>query len=314
MNPFLTSMDRRRFLATGVALAGAAAVRSRAAVPRNAAWAGEVGITTSSVFRQMTKGATDRYFDLFELPKVMRDELGMKIIDINTGTLDTRDPALLDRFRKAVEDAGCVVTNLKVNMTKLGIKLQEEMPIEHTDAPIRAKAIEGYREWIVAAHRIGARWLRPIASLQRPDMTPLIESLAKLADLTDPLGMTIVLENGGWIQSDPDAIPGLVKALRGRIAATPDIGSWEKSVLEAGLTRAFPHAVSCDFKVGKLGPAGEHAAYDLRRCFELGWQAGFRGPWCIEHGGGNTQELFRELRWIRDQLKQWMREAGAARS
>ena len=106
------------------------------------------------------------------------------------------------------------------------------------------------------------------------------------------------------------AIPRLVEVMRGRIAATPDTGAWEKNVREAGLKRAFPHAVSCDFKVGKLGPNGEHAAYDIRRCFEIGWQAGFRGPWCIEHGGGETKELIRELRWIRDQLKQWMRESG----
>ena len=63
----------------------------------------------------------------------------------------------------------------------------------------------------------------------------------------------------------------------------------------------------------RLGPAGEHPSYDLKRCFELGWKAGFRGPWCIEHAGANTKDLFRELTWIRDQLKKWTREAAAGR-
>jgi hypothetical protein len=144
-------------------------------------------------------------------------------------------------------------------------------------------------------------------------MGVLFRSLTELADFAEPLGITIVLENSGWIQRDPEAIPRLVEAMRGRIGATPDTGAWEKNVREAGLKGAFPHAVSCDFKVGKLGPNGEHGAYDIRRCFEIGWQAGFRGPWCIEHGGQNTKELFRELRWIRDQLTQWMREAGRGR-
>jgi hypothetical protein len=71
--------------------------------------------------------------------------------------------------------------------------------------------------------------------------------------------------------------------------------------------------VSCDFKVGKIGPHGEHPAYDLKHCFDLGWQAGFRGPWCIEHAGDKTDDLFRELRQIRDLLKGWIREAAATK-
>jgi len=311
MRPFSLPHSRREFIALSSTLAGGLVLAARGATARNDAWAGEVGVTTSSFFRQMTKGATDRYFDLFDLPKVMRDELGMKIIDLNTGTLETHDPAQLDRFRRALDDAGCAATNLKINMTRLGIKVLD-LPIEHPDPSTRAKAIEGYREWIAAARRIGARWVRPFLGEKRPDPAVLTESLGKLADMAEPLGVTIVLENGGWIQGDPEAIPRLVKALRGRIAATPDTGAWAKEVREAGLAGAFPHAVSCDFKVGRLGPKGEHPAYDLRRGFELGWQAGFRGPWCIEHNGETTKDLFRELAWIRDQLKLWMREAGGA--
>lgn len=294
------------------AFASSVAFRTAGAVTRDAPWAGEVGVTTSSFFRQMIKDGADRYFDLYELPKVMRDELGMKIIDLNTGTLDTSDPAKLDRFRKALDDAGCVATNLKVNTTRLGVKILD-LPIDGPDAAVRSKSIEGYREWILAANRVGARWVRPYFGDQKPNMKVLIESLTELADFADPLGMTIVLENGGWVQNDPDAIPQIVEATQRRIAVTPDTGSWKEGAREQGLKNAFSHAVSCDFKVGKLGPQGQHAAYDIRHCFELGWEAGFRGPWCIEHNGENTKELFRELIWIRDRLKTWMREASAAR-
>ena len=302
-------ISRRHFLSTCAVLAGGAPWCRGASVAANAAWAGEVGLTTSSLFRQMAGGGeADRRFGLLELPRVMRDELGMKVIDINTGTLNTRDPAQLDRFRQAVEDAGCVVSNLKVNLTTLGVKVQD-LPIEHSDPAIRRKALEGYRDWIVAAKRIGARWVRPFPGNTRPELPILINSLEELVKVADGLGIGIVIENGGWIQADPDAIPRLIEALKGRIAAAPDTGSWEKSVRERGLARAFPHAVTCDFKVGRLGPAGEHPGYDLKRGFELGWKAGFRGPWCIEHGGADTKALFRELIWIRDELKKWMGEA-----
>ena len=307
MNAFHAPMGRRQFLATGAVLAGATALRTRGAVAQNAAWAGEVGLTTSSIFRQMAAGHADRKFGLLDLPKGMRDELGMKVIDLNSGSFESCEPAQLEKFRQALDDAGCVVSNVKVNTTVLGVKVQD-LSIESPDRATREKAIDLYRDWILAASRVGARWVRPFPADKRPDLRVLIESLTELADFADGLKMAVILENAGWMTSDPDAIPRLVEAMDGRIAAQPDTGSWENGHREAGLKKAFPYAVSCDFKVGKLGPNGEHKAYDLRRCFELGWRAGFRGPWCIEHAGENTKELFRELRWIRDQLKSWMRE------
>lgn len=307
--PDSPALSRRQFLGACAVVAGGLPALARGALAQNADWSGEVGITTSSLFRLMTPGESDRLFGLRDLPKVVRDELGMKVIDINSGTLGTRDAAQLEAFRQAVEDAGCVVSNVKINSTKLG-KKDLDLPIDHADTATRLKAIEGYRDWLIAANRIGARWLRPYMSEQRPVMTDLTDSLEELVEFADGLRIAIVLENGGWMQSDPEAIPRLIQALGGRIAAAPDTGSWEKSVREEGLARAFPQAVTCDFKVGHLSPTNEHTAYDLKRCFDLGWKAGFRGPWCIEHTGDKSKDLFRELIWIRDQLKRWMAEAA----
>jgi hypothetical protein len=61
-------------------------------------------------------GATSsfsRIFSLFNLPRVMRGELGMRIIDLNTTTLESLEPAHLDRFRRSSEKAGCVVAASK---------------------------------------------------------------------------------------------------------------------------------------------------------------------------------------------------------
>jgi hypothetical protein len=151
--------------------------------------------------------------------------------------------------------------------------------------------------------------MRPFPATQRPDFAILSESYRELADFGEEYGVGLLVENGGWIETDPEAIPRLVQTLPEKVAASPDLGSWAKAVRYDALARAFPYAVTCDFKAGRLGPNGEHPSYDLRRCFEIGWQAGFRGPWCIEHGGAPTAKLFRELRWIRDQLETWMRES-----
>ena len=280
-----------------------------AARPTRAGLAGEVGITTSSLFRQNAGEAADRSFELWDMPRILRDELGMKVIDLSTGTLgSSREPRRLDRLRKAADDAGCVITNLKVNATHLGVKVLD-LPFDHADAGVRRAAIEEYKGWIRAARRLGARWLRPFPSETRPDFATLVEGYRELADFAGEEGITLVVENATWIRSDAQAIPRLVDALNGRIAAAPDTGSWDPPIRWEALAAAFPLAVTCDFKVGALSPGFEYPAYDLRRCFETGWKAGFRGPWCIEHGNGNTARLFTELRWIKGQLETWMKES-----
>ena len=71
----------------------------------------------------------------------------------------------------------------------------------------------------------------------------------------------------------------------------------------------MPLAVTCDFKARALSPKGEHKLYDLKRCFQIGWDAGFRGPWCLEHANPKRPQLFAELTMLRDMLRRWMKQA-----
>tara|TARA_R110002111_G_scaffold262694_2_gene340274 strand:- start:23227 stop:23601 length:375 start_codon:yes stop_codon:yes gene_type:complete len=48
---------------------------------------------------------------------------------------------------------------------------------------------------------------------------------------------------------------------------------------------------------------------DLKRSFDLGWNAGFRGPWCFESANKDQKQLFRELVMLREMLQGWMNEA-----
>jgi len=69
-------------------------------------------------------------------------------------------------------------------------------------------------------------------------------------------------------------------------------------------------AVSCDFKAGEIAADGSHAAYDLKRCFDIGWKAGFRGPWCFEHAHTDLTAQFRDFALLRDQLRRWIAASG----
>jgi hypothetical protein len=180
-------------------------------------------------------------------------------------------------------------------------------PIEAT----RRHAIDEYKRTMTAAAHLGVRWVRPLPSPNRPDTKLLADGLRELADHGQPLGISILIENFAWIKNDPAAIPAVIAATGGTLRAQPDTGNWTDAARYDGLTKSFPFAVSCDFKAFALALDGSHAAYDLHRCFQIGWDAGFRGPWCLEHAHADLPTLLRELKLLRDQLHQWMQQAGS---
>jgi hypothetical protein len=261
----------------------------------------EAGVTTSCFSGHLAAEATAGKFTLLELPRIMRDELDMRIIDLNTSTLASHEPEYLDRCRDAAERAGCVFTNLKMNQRGLDMSSSEDAK--------RDAAMRQYKQSIDAAARLGCRWARPLPLAERPDMPRHVAAYRELADYGRQRGVQILVENYGWMDADPNSVVELVRAVDRNIAACPDTGNWSTNdVRYAGLAKTFPLAVTCDFKARELGPQGEHPLYDLRRCFDIGWQSGFRGPWCLEHAHRDRDTLFRELALLRDLLRKWMAE------
>lgn len=261
----------------------------------------ETGVTTGSFMKHLVESPQPGKLRMLDLPRIMRDELDMRVIDLMTATLPSLEAGYLERFRAAAERAGCVLTNLKMN--------QRGLDMGSPDESERRKALSEYKRTIDAAARLGVRWVRPLPVNARPDPGVYAASYRELIDHAGPHGITLLIENFGWMQSDPDAIPRIIKEVGDGLAAQPDTGNWtDNDVRYTGLAKAFPLAVSCDFKARRLGPDGGHADYDLKRCFEIGWNAGFRGPWCIEHSHDDLRSLFREMGMLRDLLKTWMRE------
>jgi hypothetical protein len=260
----------------------------------------EVGVTTSSFGAHLSSDPSAGKFTLLDLPRIMRDELDMRVIDLNTSPLASLDSKYLDRVRDSCESRGCILTNLKLN--------QPGLDMNSRDSATREKALAQYKLSIDAAQRLGIRWARPLPLKETPDMELHVTSYRELADYAQERGIQMLVENYGWMAADPESVPKLIQAVGRNLAACPDTGNWENDTVRyAGLAKAFPFAVTCDFKARELGSNGEHAAYDLRRCFQIGWQAGFRGPWCLEHAHRDRQQLFRELGMLRDLLRGWMK-------
>lgn len=264
-----------------------------------------LGITTSSFSGHLAPRAARGKISLLDLPRILKDELGMTVIDLNTSTLSVTDRKYLDQLRAAADKAGCVLTNLKMNQGKLDMN--------SPNSATRMKALNTYKKSIDVASRLGLKWARPLPRAERPDMQIHIASYRELCDYGAERNVQLLVENYGWMQNDPASVVKLVEAIGHNVAACPDTGNWDSQSLRyAGLEKTFPIAVTCDFKARALGPRGEHPLYDLKRCFEIGWQAGFRGPWCFEHANRDQKQLFKELALLREMLQTWMKEAAGA--
>ncbi len=295
-------MNRREFLHGTVTGVACAALSSQAADSwRTFPLAGEVGITTGSFMRHLSPEAREGKLRLLDLPKIMREELDMRVIDLMTATLVSLEPDYCDQLRAAAERAGCVLTNLKMNNPGL------DLP--SADDSVRRHAIDEYKRTMDAAARLGVRWVRPLPGPKRPDMARVATAYRELIDYGASRGLTLLVENFGWMQDDPDAIPSLIKAAGPGLRSQPDTRNWTDRARYEGLAKAFPFAVSCDFKPFAFEPDGSHPRYDLKRCFQIGWDAGFRGPWCFEHFHSDLKQQFKEMAMLRDMLRGWMRAA-----
>lgn len=297
-------MNRRRFLQqAGCVLAGTACAGAAFGQKPTVTLTGEIGITTGTFSKHLnpTSGGPGR--TLLDLPRLMREELDLKVIDLMTASFPSLAPDYLDRLRAAADAAGCHLSNLKMN--------QPGFDLANPDERIRHQAIDEYKRTMTAAARLGVRWVRPISGRAKgASFKPIALAYRALIKHGAPLGITLLIENVGWIKGDTEAIPAIIKEVGPGLRAQPDIGNWDDAVRYEGLAKAFPLAASCDFKAFALQAEGHHAAYDLRRCFQIGWDAGFRGPWCIEHFNDDFVVLLKELKVLRDLLRGWIKTGG----
>jgi hypothetical protein len=261
--------------------------------------AGVIGITTGGLNYQRLNGI----LNVFTLPEFVRDELEMQLIDLNTRWMESFDQAYTRRVRKTAEEKGCYFTNLKVNH-KFG-NLYSENANERDESMTKAQDL------IVCAKTLGCRWVRfPVRKFAAGDDNSKLNAHRALAAFAKPHGIQLLVENG--TSTDPDSVARAVKAIVDNVAAGPDTGNWSDDARYEGLSKSFPGAVTCDFKVFDLDEDRHHGKYDIKRCFDIAWQAGFRGPWAIEHWNEDTRAFARETKFLRDQLKQWMAAERAA--
>ncbi len=298
----MTVLDRRSFLTAAATAPLICNCTTFAADPKRPKLDNELGITTGSFMRHLSVERKAGKLQLLDLPKLMRDELGLRVIDLMTATLASFEPAYVEDLRNRAEKADCLITNLKMN--------QKGLDMASSDRAVRKRSMDEYKRTIDVAHRLGCRWVRPAPGRKRPDAKRLTGAYRELIDYAAPKSISLLIENNGWMRDDDDAIPSVVRAVGRGLKVSPDTGNWTDATRYKGLAKAFPVAVTCDFKAYMFGPNGEHPRYDLKRCFQTGWDAGFRGPWCFEHFNETLAGQLKGFVRLRDMLRRWMKEAA----
>ncbi len=261
----------------------------------------EIGITTGGFDTQRERGE----LNLENLPAYLNSELGMRLIDVNSLWLTSFRETYVKACRDVASASGCVFTNLKVNHS-IG-DLYDKKPELATHAMGEATRM------VDVAEQLGAKWVR----FNLPEPETLIGDLSahrQLAEHAAEKSVGLVVENGGWMRARADSIALGLTAIGDNAFAGPDTGNWDDGVRDSGLAQSFPQAVTCDFKAFELDADGQHAKYDLRRCFDIGQEQGYRGPWLLEHWHDDTSTLVHDLLLLRDQLRAWMIEADPSRS
>ena len=253
----MKTTTRREFLALGTgAILGGALPRAEGSVAapegRDPALAGEIGITGVTLASHMApRSKAPDAFTLLDLPKILRDDLDMRVLDVNTVNFPVWDLPYLEKFRAAAADAGCILTNLKLN--------QRGVALGSPDAAERERALSIYKQSVDYAALMGIRWVRPLLARENPEMGHLVDSHRALADYAAEKKVAVLIENTGWMQADPDSVDKLIKAIDRNLGASPDTGNWDSNAIRyEGLEKTFPHAVTCDFQ-GAHPRTGRHA-------------------------------------------------------
>src|SRR5689334_23354843 len=81
----------------------------------------EVGITTSSLTGHIAVKPGEARIALLDLPRFVRQELDLRVIDLNTRTIQGATARELESLRKNASQSGCFLTNLKLNLLGLAL-------------------------------------------------------------------------------------------------------------------------------------------------------------------------------------------------
>jgi sugar phosphate isomerase/epimerase len=211
-----------------------------------------------------------------DAPKFVREELGLRQLEIIINHLDERTIAYAEKVRAAADKAGVQFINFQ-----LGGQMSA------ADPAVRAKSIEEIKEGMRIAAALGAPTVRADVGGKQGeplDLAITADSYKQLVEFGSTIKVMPMPENHGGHSTDPDTLVSIMKAIDPRIRAIVDWGNFrvENQAQRIESTKKLlPYTGLVSAKVDRFD-ADYRPGYDVAELVRLVEGSGYKGKYSIE--------------------------------
>lgn len=283
--------NRRRFLATSAALAGAAALSTSSAF---AAPAVEPLFKISLAQWSLHKTIFGGKLDNRDFAKTAKEDFGIEAIEyVNQFWKDkAKDTAYVADLKKRAEDIG---------VKTLLIMCDGEGALGDSDEKKRTQAVENHFKWVEAAKELGCHSIRVNAqsdkSLSFEEQQKLAaDGLRRLSEFAAPHGLNVIVENHGGLSSNGQWLAGVMKLVdRKNCGTLPDFGNFnlgdgKEYDRYQGVDELMPFAKAVSAKSHDFDAEGNETRTDYVKMMQIVLKHGYHSYCGIEYEGGKLSE------------------------
>lgn len=231
--------------------------------------------------------------DPLDFAQIARDEFAIDAVEyVNTFFFErAQDQAYLQQMKQRAADAG--VRSLLIMCDRLGM-------VAASTADAQTQTLENHKPWLAAAQFLGCRSIRTNVAGQggrEQVAASAVNGLGRLADLAEPHGLTVLVENHGGISSDGSWLAGVMAELNDpRVGTLPDFGNFRISPTETydfyqGVTELMPFAKSVSAKSYDFDAEGNETRIDYERMLRIVVAAGYHDYVGVEYEGTRLSEF-----------------------
>jgi L-ribulose-5-phosphate 3-epimerase len=246
----------------------------------------KISLAEWSLHRFLFKNKTKSNLDF---PLISRKQFGIGAVEyVNQFFPDkAEDIKYLNELKNRSDSEG--VKNLLImcdNEGKLGAKSKRE----------RRKAVKNHYKWVDAARFLGCHSIRINAHAEgtpEEQKKRIIESISKLAEYSEKIGINIIIENHGDLSSNAVWICDVIKETNNPLIGTlPDFGNFpEKINIYESVEKMMPFAKGVSAKSYDFDENGYETKIDYEKMMQVVVRSGYRGYVGIEYEGENLNEF-----------------------
>lgn len=286
MTESLRNVDRRWFLRTGAAAAGAGLALGRGLEGVLAADAKAPLFKISLAEWSLHKAIGAGKLDNLDFPAYTK-KCGIDAVEyVNQFFKDkARDEKYLTELKKRCSDEG---------VTSVLIMCDGEGNLGDPDDAKRTEAVENHHKWVDAAKFLGCHSVRVNAHSEgtfEEQGKLAADGLRRLSEYAAPHKINVIVENHGGLSSNGEWLAGVMKAVDLPNCGTlPDFGNFHEYDRYKGCEELMPFAKGVSAKSHEFNAAGDEVRTDYFKMMKIVLDAGYHGYVGIEWEGDAPDE------------------------